>query len=99
MSNLIKNKLLFFNEDIWRKVFLYKKNPVFKNREKIIYQRSSVIPKTLINYEISIYSGKKWIKRNVNRWMIGFRFGEFTWNKKIALYKAKQLKKKSKTLK
>jgi len=28
--------------------------------------------------------------------MIGFKFGEFTWNRKIALYKAKQLKKKKK---
>jgi ribosomal protein S19 len=28
--------------------------------------------------------------------MIGFKFGEFTWNRKLALYKAKQLKKKKK---
>jgi hypothetical protein len=28
--------------------------------------------------------------------MLGFRFGEFTWNKKAAIYKAKQLKKKKK---
>ena len=30
--------------------------------------------------------------------MIGFKFGEFTWNRKLALYKAKQLKKKKKNL-
>jgi len=28
--------------------------------------------------------------------MIGYKFGEFTWNRKLALYKAKQLKKKTK---
>lgn len=28
--------------------------------------------------------------------MVGFKFGEFTWNRKIALYKAKQKKKKKK---
>ena len=28
--------------------------------------------------------------------MVGFRFGEFTWNKKPALYKAKQIRKKKK---
>ena len=31
--------------------------------------------------------------------MIGFKFGEFTWNRKIALYKAKQKKKKKKKIK
>lgn len=94
MNNRLKNKLIFCNEDIWRKIFLSQQSIVFKSQEKFIYQRSSVIPKTFINDEVSIYSGKKWIKRIINRWMIGFRFGEFTWNKKIALYKAKQLRKK-----
>ena len=28
--------------------------------------------------------------------MVGYRFGEFTWTRKIALYKAKQLRKKKK---
>jgi len=28
--------------------------------------------------------------------MVGFKFGEFTWNRKLALYKAKQLRKKAK---
>ena len=28
--------------------------------------------------------------------MIGFKFGQFTWNRKLALYKAKQLRKKKK---
>lgn len=90
----LKNKLLFCSADIWRKIFLCQQSVVFKSREKLIYQRSSIIPKIFTNYEISIYSGKKWTKRNVNRWMIGFKFGEFTWNKKSAIYKAKQIKKK-----
>jgi len=28
--------------------------------------------------------------------MVGYKAGEFTWNRKPALYKAKQLRKKSK---
>lgn len=92
----LKNKLLFCSRDIWRNIFLCKKSIVFKAREKLIYHRASVIPKIFTNYEISVYSGKKWVKRHVTRWMIGYKFGEFTWNKKIARYKAKQLKKKKK---
>ena len=54
------------------------------------------IPLILINTSVKIYSGKSWHRRNINKWMIGFKFGEFTWNRKLALYKAKQLKKKKK---
>jgi len=93
-NSQIKNKLIFCSEDIWRKIFLCKQSIVFKNREKFIYQRSSTIPKIFVNYEVSVYSGKKWVKKNINKWMVGFKFGEFTWNKKSAIYKAKQLKKK-----
>jgi len=95
-SHRLKNKLLFCSETIWKKIFFYKQSYVFKNQEKLIYERSSTIPKILIGSEVSIYSGKKWIKKNINRWMVGFKFGEFTWNKRVAIYKAKQLRKKKK---
>jgi ribosomal protein S19 len=87
-------RLNYFSNSIWRKIFLYRKSPIFKTSEKFIYDRSSKIPKILIGYNVNIYSGKIWNKRLINKWMVGFKFGEFTWNKKIALYKAKQLKKK-----
>jgi len=97
MNNFkLKNKLLFCSENIWKKIFLYKKSEVFKTQDKLIYERSSVIPRIFTGSEVSIYSGKKWIKKYVNRWMVGFKFGEFTWNKKAAIYKAKQLRKKKK---
>lgn len=89
-------KLLFCSPFFWKKIFLYKKHPVMKIAEKFIYFRSSIIPKILINSEVKIYSGKKWHKRFINKWMVGFKFGEFTWNRRLALYKAKQLRKKKK---
>jgi ribosomal protein S19 len=89
-------RLNYFSENMWRNVFLYQKNPIFKISEKRIYNRSSRIPKILINYNVCIHSGKIWNTRFVTKWMVGFKFGEFTWNKKVALYKAKQLKKKKK---
>jgi len=85
-----------FRRCLKKNIFSKKKSIVFLNQEKFIYHRSSTIPKIFSRYEISIYTGRHWIKRNVNRWMIGFKFGEFTWNKKIAIYKAKQLRKKKK---
>lgn len=91
-----KNKLIFCSPFIWKKIFFFKKSHVFKFSEKLIYTRSSTVPKIFINLLVNIYSGKKWHERKINKWMVGFKFGEFTWNRKLALYKAKQLKKKKK---
>lgn len=96
IKNNFKKNLVFMSPYFWKKIFLYKKYPIFKNAEKKIMSRSSIIPKILNKTTINIYSGKSWHKRIVNYWMIGFKFGEFTWNRKLALYKAKQLKKKKK---
>lgn len=63
--------------------------------EKFFYNRSSIIPKIYSYFNIYIYSGKRWHTRLISRWMVGFKIGEFTWNRKLALYKSKQLKKKN----
>ena len=93
---LAKNRLLFCSPHIWKKIFLFKKSFVFKTSEKFMYSRSSIIPTILINQNVNIYSGKRWHIRAINKWMVGFKFGEFTWNRKLAIYKSKQLKKKKK---
>nr|ASY95730.1 ribosomal protein S19 [Stylonychia lemnae] len=69
---------------------------VFKMGKKKIFNRSSVIPFSFKNIKVTIYSGKKWFDRLLNIWSVGFKFGELTWNRRLALYKAKQLKKKKK---
>lgn len=64
--------------------------------EKYVFYRSSVVPKILVGTKVKIYSGKKWTLKKISKWMMGFKFGEFTWNRKIAVYKAKQMRKKKK---
>lgn len=89
-------KLIYCSSFIWKKIFLIQKSFVFKLAEKKIYTRSSCVPRIFSNSYITIYSGNKWRERVSNRWMVGFKFGEFTWNRKLALYKAKQMRKKKK---
>jgi len=89
-------KILYCSPNLWKKIFLFRKNSIFKTSEKLFYTRSSIIPKIYINSTVLIYSGKRWHKRLISRWMVGFKVGEFTWNRRIALYKAKQLRKKNK---
>ena len=79
-------------------MYLIVSNPVHNTSEKRIYSRSSVVPTIYIGSEVIIHSGRRWHRKFVNKWLVGFRFGEFTWNRRLALYKAKQLRKKNKKL-
>ena len=74
-------------------------SPIHHTTEKKIFSRGSVIPRAYNTHEIVVHRGNKFTVKYVNHWMIGFKFGEFTWNRKIALYKAKQKKKKKKIFK
>nr|QPL15906.1 ribosomal protein S19 [Strombidium sp.] len=89
-----KVKLNYFSASVWRTLYLIEYNPINKMREKKIYTRSSTIPIIYFKSEVIIYSGKRWVRKKINKWMVGHKFGEFTWNRKFALYKAKQLRKK-----
>lgn len=94
---IFKNqKPLYYSSSMWRSIYLISSNPVYHTREKRIYSRSTVIPTVFSGHEILVHSGKRWHTRRVNDWMVGFKAGEFTWNRKYALYKAKQLRKKKK---
>lgn len=91
-----KHKLNYFSPKIWRIIYLINTNSVHHTSEKRIRTRSSVIPITFNLYETIIYSGKKWFTKKINLYLIGFKFGEFTWNRKFTIFKAKQNKKKKK---
>lgn len=84
----------FLSQSVWRDLFLIADNPIYKSKEKLIISKNSVVPTTYTGLSIRIYRGNKFFKRNVNRWMIGYKFGEFIWTRRLALYKAKQSKKK-----
>jgi ribosomal protein S19 len=89
-------KLNYIAPNVLRSIYLIALNPIHHNAEKKIYARGSCIPPLYQNQEVSIHKGKGFKIKRINRWVIGFKFGEFTWNRKIALYKAKMKKKKKK---
>ena len=89
-------KLNYCSRLIWRKIFFFKKNLVFKMSEKVFFNRGSIIPRPYKFSQILIYTGKSWQPRLITQWHIGFKIGSFTWNRKPAFYKKKKLKKKKK---
>ena len=91
-----KQKLIYFSPNMYRSLYLIYSKKEQYNSEKPIYSRSSKIPIFYINKLMIIHSGKGWHIKYVNRWMIGHSIGEYTWNRKYAIYKAKQMRKKNK---
>lgn len=89
-------KILYLSPYFWKKTFLFQQSFAFKYSEKFIFSRSSTVPYSFLKQYVEIYAGKKWYGRVIHKWNLGFKLGELTWNRKIARYKAKQLKKKKK---
>lgn len=69
---------------------------MYQTKEKKVYARSTTVPLLFTTYELVVNAGQRWHRRQVTPWMIGFKAGEFTWNRRLALYKAKALRKKQK---
>lgn len=89
-------KISYAAAGTWRQIFLNQSNDVWISQNKFIHERSSTIAPMYTYTRVRIYTGRGFTIRNVYPWMVGFKFGEFTWNRKLALYKAKQLRKKAK---
>ena len=100
MTNFVESKKTFkmgyVAPSTWRKIFLVYGNNVFTDRDKVIYDRNSAIPPFFVDSKIKIYAGSRFHTHTINRWMVGYKFGELSWTRKLALYKAKQLRKKKK---
>lgn len=89
-------KLNYMHPTTCRKLFLICQSVVYKNKPKRVKDRSSFIPWVFLRMMVHIYNGRRFTKKRVRSWLVGYRFGEFTWNRKMAVYKAKQKRKKAK---
>lgn len=91
-----RRNLLYCSTFFWKKIYVFKILPILTVYPGHIYYRSSIIPRVMRGSKIKIHTGKKWRMRFVRKWMIGYKIGEFTWNRRYAIYKAKQMRKKNK---
>lgn len=59
---------------------------------KKIYKKSNNIPSFFINKEISIHQGNSYLKKKINKWMVGRKFGEFIFTRKPFFFPLKKSK-------
>ena len=87
-------KIPHVGPNTWRQIYLHIANEVIEEQDKFIHERRSTVTPLLASTGMRIYNGKTYTKIMFTPYSVGFKFGEFTWNRKMALYKAKQLRKK-----
>jgi len=92
-KNYKYSKILYYSPYLWRLMFLINSNNIYNNLTKKIFNNSSIIPNMFIGYEVFLYSGLKWLRRFINKWVVGNKIGSLSWNRKRSLFKNKQLKK------
>jgi ribosomal protein S19 len=86
-------KFKYFSKSIWRKILWVGKNRILKNKKKICFERSSSIPECFKNTHIKIYKGSGIRRLLVNRYNIGFKFGEFAFTRKPFHFPLRKKKK------
>jgi ribosomal protein S19 len=91
---LNKLRLNYVSSSVLRSIYLISLNPIHHSSEKKIFSRGSCVPRLYSKCEVVIHKGNGYKLRHVNKYMVGFKFGEFTWNRKLAFKKEKQKKKK-----
>jgi ribosomal protein S19 len=89
-------KVSYVAPSVTRQLYLMQDTDLYDGQVLSVTSRGSAIPFAFEPRRVKIYTGRGYTIREMSVWMIGFKFGEFTWNRKLALYKAKQLRKKAK---
>jgi len=87
-------KKTFIHPFIWKKIFLITYDKLLKLNLRYLAVKSSTIPYLLTGKKYIIWKGNRWQFIWVSNWAVGYKFGEFVWTRRWAVYKAKQKRKK-----
>jgi ribosomal protein S19 len=81
-----KWKNLYFSNFILKCSIYSKIKKDLKDKNKIIFNKSSTIPVNLLNYKFNIYKGCFFRSIVINKFLLGFKFGVFSFTRKPFKY-------------
>lgn len=86
-------KYSYFSKSIFKKILI---NKLFNSNLKKfpIMSRCSSIPSSLLNSKVGIHNGMNFVFIYVTKFMIGRKFGEFSFTRKNFFFPLKEKKKK-----
>lgn len=86
-------KLNYVSKGLFKKLLILKVNNELKGRNKIIFKKSDRIIKNLDNKQILVYKGCFYRNLVINKFILNYRFGEFSYTRKPFRYMLKSKKK------
>lgn len=81
-----KWKGLYFNKFILKCSIYVKVKKVLKGKNKVIFDKSVSIPKNFLNFKFNIYKGFFFRNFYVSRFVLGYKFWEFSFTRKPYKY-------------
>lgn len=86
-------KLNFISKNTFKKILILKIDNELKGRHRIIFKKSDRIVKNFLNKRVLVYKGCFYRSLIVNRFILSYRFGEFSYTRKPFRYMLKSKKK------
>lgn len=65
-----------------KKILIIKTSDKISGKNKIIFKKSDIILKNFISIKLLIYKGYFYRNININKFIIGYKFGEFAYTRK-----------------
>lgn len=90
---LLNWKLNYSSKNLFKKILILKINNELKGRNKIIFKKSDRITSNFNNKQLLVYKGCFYRNLIVNKFILGYRFGEFSYTRKPFRYMLKSKKK------
>lgn len=87
-------KLPFFNKHCVLQI-LKKSSNQNQASQLYVFSKSLVVLRSLLNFQVMVYKGNLFRKVYINKYLIGFKFGEFTHTRKPFNYPIVKKKKKN----
>lgn len=81
------------SRSVWKNSVIFDENVDISGKQIKIINRNFIISSKFLNKKISIYNGKSFINVFIDKYKLGYKFGEFAYTRKSPVHKKKKLKK------
>ena len=86
-------KLNHISKSTFKKLLILKVENELKGKNRIIFKKSDIIIKNFLNKKLLIYKGCFYRSLIINKFILGYKFGEFAYTRKPFRYMLKSKKK------
>ena len=90
-----KNQRIAVSQNLLKFIYKLKINKKIQFKNKIFYNKSLTIISDVINQKLIIYKGFKFKSLNINKYLVGYKLGNFCFTRKLFKFESKVKTKKN----